>query len=281
VPTAKTLSVLAVIVGLAITAFIVYAFYEALRTKPQNPFEAFVISKAFLGAYPVVYAVGAAIWILGTVVFLLELAGYTPSLRGLRKSGMGVASWSVIDLALAALSAAVYGALLVATAPLVIFPGFTWLRPANSLAPLFGMFFGIPGCVGVAIGNLIADIVGGYFGVGSIGGFIGNFLIAYLPYKFVRDHSFSTSASIGEFYLWGVLAQAFVSALYICWWLDFMQWAVGLPMFVTWGIIAPTILSNNITVNAVLSPILGRILYPLVKGRGLYWKDRVRVGSAA
>lgn len=280
-PTAKTLSVLAVIVGLAITAFIVYAFYEALRTKPQNPFEAFVISKAFLGAYPVVYAVGAAIWILGTVVFLLELAGYTPSLRGLRKSGMGVASWSVIDLALAALSAAVYGALLVATAPLVIFPGFTWLRPANSLAPLFGMFFGIPGCVGVAIGNLIADIVGGYFGVGSIGGFIGNFLIAYLPYKFVRDHSFSTSASIGEFYLWGVLAQAFVSALYICWWLDFMQWAVGLPMFVTWGIIAPTILSNNITVNAVLSPILGRILYPLVKGRGLYWKDRVRVGSAA
>jgi energy-coupling factor transport system substrate-specific component len=281
VPTAKTLSVLAVIVGLAITAFIVYAFYEALRTKPQNPFEAFVISKAFLGAYPVVYAVGAAIWILGTVVFLLELAGYTPSLRGLRKSGMGVASWSVIDLALAALSAAVYGALLVATAPLVIFPGFTWLRPANSLAPLFGMFFGIPGCVGVAIGNLIADIVGGYFGVGSIGGFIGNFLIAYLPYKFVRDHSFSTSASIGEFYLWGVLAQAFVSALYICWWLDFMQWAVGLPMFVTWGIIAPTILSNNITVNAVLSPILGRILYPLVKGRGLYWKDRVRVGAAA
>jgi energy-coupling factor transport system substrate-specific component len=206
VPTAKTLSVLAVIVGLAITAFIVYAFYEALRTNPQNPFEAFVISKAFLGAYPVVYAVGAAIWILGTVVFLLELAGYTPSLRGLRKSGMGVASWSVIDLALAALSAAVYGALLVATAPLVIFPGFTWLRPANSLAPLFGMFFGIPGCVGVAIGNLIADIVGGYFGVGSIGGFIGNFLIAYLPYKFVRDHSFSTSASIGEFYLWGVLA---------------------------------------------------------------------------
>ena len=35
-PTAKTLSVLAVIAGLAITAFVVYAFYEALRTKPQR-----------------------------------------------------------------------------------------------------------------------------------------------------------------------------------------------------------------------------------------------------
>jgi len=278
---ARTLSIVAVVVGLAIAAFIIYAFYEALTINPQNPFEAFIISKAFLGAYPVVYAVGAVIWILGTVVFLLELTGYTPSLRGLRKSGMGVASWSVIDLALAALSAAVYGALLAATAPLVIFPGFTWLRPANSLAPLFGMFFGIPGCVGVAIGNLIADIVGGYFGVGSIGGFVGNFLIAYLPYKFVRDHSFSTSTSIGEFYIWGVLVQAFVSAVYICWWLDFMQWAVGLPIFVTWGVIAPVILSNNVVVNAVLSPILGRILYPLVKGRGLYWKDRVRVGTTA
>jgi hypothetical protein len=46
---------------------------------------------------------------------------------------------------------------------------------------------------------LIADIVGGFFGVGSFGGFIGNFLIAYLPYKFVRDHGSSSTSSIGEF----------------------------------------------------------------------------------
>ncbi|MEM1522068.1 MAG: hypothetical protein QXU69_03535, partial [Thermofilaceae archaeon] len=125
-------------------------------------------------------------------------------------------------------------------------------------------------------GNLLADIFGGFFGVGSFGGFIGNFLIAYLPFKLVQDHSFSTATSIGEFYVWGVIAQAFVSAIYICWWLDAAQMLVGLPLFVIWGIIAPIILTNNIVVNAVLSPVLGRVLWPLIKGRGLYWKDRVR-----
>ncbi|ABL77418.1 conserved hypothetical protein [Thermofilum pendens Hrk 5] len=178
-------------------------------------------------------------------------------------------------MALVALSAAVYGGLLAATAPITIVPGFTWLRPGNALAPLFGMFFGIPGCLGAAIGNLLADILSGYFGVGSFGGFIGNFLIAYIPFKFVRDHSFGSASSIGEFYIWGVIVQAFVSAIYICWWLDVMQSVVGLPVFVIWAVIATSILINNITVNAVLSPILGVILFPLVKSRGLYWKDRV------
>jgi len=276
----KVAMLLAVIVGLLLAAALVYAFWLAIQQNPENPWVAFVISQVFTGYHDLIFAIGAVVWILGTAIFILELAGRTPTRRGLKPSGMGVLSWSVLDTALAALSAAVYGALLTATAPIVIVPGFTWLRPANALAPLFGMFFGIPGCVGVAIGNLIADIFGGFFGVGSFGGFIGNFLIAYLPYKFVRDHSFSTASSIGEFYLWGVIAQALVSAIYICWWLDVAEQMVGLPLFVTWGIIAPTILTNNIVVNAVLSPVLGRLLWPLVKGRGLYWRDRVRTQAS-
>jgi energy-coupling factor transport system substrate-specific component len=162
--------VLAVIAGLAVAAAVVYDFWRALTVNPENPWAEFTLSKIFFGYRNLMFAVGAVVWVLGTAIFVLELAGRT--------------------------------------APIVFVPGFTWLRPANALAPLFGMFFGIPGCLGAAIGNLIADIVGGFFGVGSFGGFIGNFLIAYLPYKFVRDHSFSSASSIGEFYVWGVLAQA-------------------------------------------------------------------------
>ncbi|MEM0119321.1 MAG: QueT transporter family protein [Thermofilaceae archaeon] len=273
---AKVLMIVAVLIGVLLAAALIYAFWLALQESPDNPWAAFVVSQLFLGYHSAVFAVGAIVWVLGTAIFALELYGRTPTRQGLKRSGMGVASWSVLDVALAALSAAVYGGLLTATAPIVLVPGFTWLRPANALAPLFGMFFGIPGCIGVAFGNLLADIFGGFFGVGSFGGFIGNFLIAYLPFKLVRDHSFSTATSIGEFYVWGVITQAFVSAIYICWWLDAAQMLVGLPLFVIWGIIAPIILTNNIVVNAVLSPVLGRVLYPLIKGRGLYWKDRVR-----
>ena len=252
-----------------------WAFAQALATSPENPWAAFPISQAFLAAREAMLVLGGVVWILGTAAFVMELAGYTLTRRGLKRTRMGVANWGVVDVALTALSAAVYGGLLFATAPIVLVPGFTWLRPANALAPLFGMFFGLPGCLGAAIGNLIADILGGFFGVGSIGGFVGNFLIAYLPYKFVRDHSFSTAPSIGEFYVWGVLGQAIVSAVYICWWLDVMQAFVGLPVFVIWGIIAPIIFSNNVIVTATLSPVLGRALFPLIKARGLYWRDRL------
>lgn len=273
----KALAVLAVAVSLLVVAAVVYDFWRALTVNPQNPWSEFTISRFFFGYRDAMFVIGAVVWFVGTAVFALELAGRTPTRKGLRRNGMSIAEWSIVDVALAALSAAVYGGLLAATAPIVFVPGFTWLRPANSLAPLFGMFFGIPGCFGVAVGNLIADIVGGFFGIGSFGGFIGNFLIAYLPYKLVRDHSFSTPSSIGEFYVWGVLAQAVVSAIYICWWLDATSPLQGLPTFVIWGIIAPIIFSNNVVVNAVLSPLLGRVLYPLVKGRGLYWRDRVKI----
>jgi len=274
----KAVYVVAVVIGLALAVAVVWLFAQALAANPENPWAAFPISQAFLGARDAMLVIGGLVWILGTAAFLLELAGYTVTREGLRKTGMGVASWGVVDVALTALSAAVYGGLLFATAPIVLVPGFTWLRPANALAPLFGMFFGIPGCLGTAIGNLIADILGGFFGVGSIGGFVGNFLIAYLPYKFVKDHSFTTASSIGEFYVWGVVGQAIVSAVYICWWLDVMQAFVGLPIFVIWGVIAPIIFSNNVVVTATLSPILGRALFPLISARGLYWKQRMRAG---
>lgn len=273
----KLLSFLALLLGIVIAAVIIYEFYQAIVTNPKDPWSVFPLSRFFTQFTDLMFYLGAIVWIIGTLVFILELAGYTITSRGLAKTGQGVPDWGVIDIALAALSAAVYGGLLAATAPITIVPGFTWIRPANSLAPLFGMFFGIPGALGVAFGNLIADILGGYFGLGSLGGFIGNFLIAYLPYKFVKDHSFKSASSLGEFYLWGVIVQAIVSAIYICWWLHAMQAFIGLPLFVVWGIIAPSILSNNIVVNAILSPVLGVLLFPFVKGRGLYWKDRVKV----
>ena len=57
------------------------------------------------------------------------------------------------------------------------------LRPASALPPVFGMMFGKWGASGIAIGNLIADIIAGYPPEVFIIGFIVQFLYAYLPYK--------------------------------------------------------------------------------------------------
>jgi energy-coupling factor transport system substrate-specific component len=237
------------------------------------------LKQFFMSAHSIVFAIGAIVWILGTIVFLLEIAGYTITSKGLAKNRMGIGDWSVIDIALVALSAAVYGGLLAATAPITIVPGFTWLRPANSLAPLFGMFFGIPGAVGVAIGNLLADILAGYFGVGSIGGFIGNFLIAYIPYKLVRsppplfeviflwsadaipenwwdlvpEGHVSSLILLLEFYISCIIIQPLMSTLSICWWLDLMHSETKLSVNTVWADIAPTMLLSNVA-NGAASP---------------------------
>ena len=35
-----------------------------------------------------------------------------------------------------------------------IIPGFTDIRPVSMLQPIYGIFFGIPGCIAFAVGNL-------------------------------------------------------------------------------------------------------------------------------
>src|SRR4030066_1889274 len=84
---------------------------------------------------------------------------------------------------LVAVSAAIYSSALIAFKTAIpIIPGITEVRVANIFPMVFGMLFGPAGAWGTAIGNLIGDIFGGTLGPTSIPGFLGNFLLGYLPY---------------------------------------------------------------------------------------------------
>ena len=65
-----------------------------------------------------------------------------------------------------------------------VIPGFADIRPVAMLMPVYGIFFGIPGCLANAVGNLIADIASDSLRWSSIAGFIGNFVYPYLMYLF-------------------------------------------------------------------------------------------------
>ena len=67
---------------------------------------------------------------------------------------------------------------------LLLIPGFTDVRPVCMLMPMYGIFFGIPGCVAFAVGNLITDIVSDSLRWSSIAGFVANFIYPYLLYLF-------------------------------------------------------------------------------------------------
>ncbi len=88
------------------------------------------------------------------------------------------------------ITAIIYAGLLIPLKPFPIVPGFTELRPANFVPVLAGVLFGPAGAWGSAFGNLIADIFSsltmgglGTLTAGSLFGFAGNFLFAYLAWQ--------------------------------------------------------------------------------------------------
>ena len=76
-----------------------------------------------------------------------------------------------------------------------VIPGFTDIRPVMLLKPVFGIFFGIPGCIAFAIGNLIGDIMSDSLRWSSIAGFAANFLgpfVFFVFWRWISKEPFST-----------------------------------------------------------------------------------------
>ncbi len=174
---------------------------------------------------------------------------------------------------LVALSAAIYAAVLIPFKGFPLVPGYIEIRPANAFPIVFGLLFGPAGAWGAAIGNLIGDFFG-TLTLGSVGGFVGNFFLALLPYKlwstfFRRDENMETNVGTGKkfgVYIAVVILASTVCAVIISWWVDLL----GLAPFV---VFLALIVFNNAIMGGVLGPILLLALYPRVKRWGLLWTE--------
>ena len=174
---------------------------------------------------------------------------------------------------LVALSAAIYAAILIPFKGFPIIPGAVEIRPANVIPFVVGLLFGPAGAWGAAVGNLIGDFFG-TLTIGSVGGFVGNFFLALLPYKmwsayFRRDENIETNVDSGKklgVYLALVIAASVVCAVIISWWIDLL----GLVPFTA---ALALIVFNNAIMAGVLGPILLLALYPRVKRWGLLWSE--------
>ena len=174
---------------------------------------------------------------------------------------------------LVALSAAIYAAVLIPFKGFAIVPGFIEIRPANVFPVVLGLLFGPAGAWGAAIGNLIGDFFG-TLTIGSVGGFVGNFFLALLPYKmwsayFRRDENMETNVDSGKklgVYIALVILASVVCAVIISWWIDLL----GLVPFTA---ALALIVFNNAIMAGVLGPILLLALYPRVKRWGLLWTE--------
>jgi energy-coupling factor transport system substrate-specific component len=174
---------------------------------------------------------------------------------------------------LVALSAAIYAAVLIPFKGFAIVPGFIEIRPANVFPVVLGLLFGPAGAWGAAIGNLIGDFFG-TLTIGSLGGFVGNFFLALLPYKmwssyFRRDENIEPNVDSGKklaVYIAVVILASVVCAVIISWWIDLL----GLVPFTA---ALALIVFNNAIMAGVLGPILLLALYPRVRRWGLLWTE--------
>jgi energy-coupling factor transport system substrate-specific component len=174
---------------------------------------------------------------------------------------------------LVALSAAIYAAVLIPFKGFPLVPGYIELRPANAFPIVFGLLFGPAGAWGAAIGNLIGDFFG-TLSLGSVGGFVGNFFLALLPYKmwsvfFRRDENMEENVDSGKkfgVYILMVLLASAVCAVIIAWLIDLLGFFPFVAFFAL-------IFANNAIMGGVLGPILLLALYPRVKRWGLLWTE--------
>lgn len=175
---------------------------------------------------------------------------------------------------LAALCAALYAALLIPFKGFVLIQGITEFRPASALPVAMGLLFGPAGAWGAAIGNLVGDFFGS-LSAGSLFGFVGNFMFAYVPYKLWinlglvpkndREPDLKSKRKIAAYVTVAVLGSL-ACALVIAWGLD----VLGMVPFAALGSIIS--LNDSIPAAVLGIPIL-IFLYPVIKRWNLLWTD--------
>ena len=170
--------------------------------------------------------------------------------------------------------AAIYAAILIPfKAGIPIIPGFVELRPANAIPIVTSLLFGPAAAWGAGIGNIIGDCFG-TLGPASVFGFLGNFLLGYLPYLLWGNLGWLSSGQLPIVQSWrqgleyGLVC---VVASGVC--AGMIGWGVELLGLVPFVVLAPAIFFNNIVMGLFLGPPLLGFLYPRVQRWHLRYED--------
>lgn len=175
-------------------------------------------------------------------------------------------------VALTVVIAAVYMATLIPSSGLVIIPGFTTIRLGTVLPVVFGLLYGPAAAWGAAIGNLASDVFGGTLTFGSVFGFVGNFLLGFVPYRLWGNLGFLSSDDepdmrsldqIPEFLAVALAASAATGAV--------IGWGTDMLGLLPFSVLATIVTVNDFLVAAVLGPPILYVMYPQMKAANLLY----------
>lgn len=139
----------------------------------------------------------------------------------------------------------------------VIVPGITEIRPVNAYPIIFGLLFGSLGAWACAIGNFIGDLLGGTLTFASVGGFIGNYAMAYIPYMLWRNLKRQSGE---DFFIFNKMTD-YAFWLILCFFSSITA-ALVIPIFadvigvISFGILSVIIFTNNFVAQLFLGTII-------------------------
>jgi energy-coupling factor transport system substrate-specific component len=174
-------------------------------------------------------------------------------------------------LALTALTALLYAGSMFPFKDLTLFGGYVdFGRFGIGIPVAFSFLFGPAAAWGAAFGNLIYDASVGGLNYGSIGGFVGNFLIGYLPYKLYSILS-KEKADLKNLKTLGLFAAVSALACVVC------GLVIGFELYLLYGLPLAYIISMIAITDGLWAIILGSILlastYGLVSKHKLLYTD--------
>ena len=212
------------------------------------------------------HVLGLVMLVFGVLAFVLEVVlTRTLAVRPRPRLVRNGVRWTPRELLVAAMCAAIYAVTLALTAGFQLVPGFVQARPANALLAVFAVLFGVPGCAGLAVGNILGDILSGTMTLGSVGGFFGIFTAAYLVHALVGQRRPTGVAYVGRFYLATFLSALFGTGLLISAWLATIA---ILPPEAIWTVAFPSIFFVVLYPQWLFSLLLLKALYPAFERRG-------------
>jgi energy-coupling factor transporter ATP-binding protein EcfA2 len=213
----------------------------------------------------ILIAISLSGMVLAAMIWMMEFSGWTITRRGFARNQV---RWNAATIGLIAVSAALYiaGRLL----QIQLIPGVGGINPTLSLAPIFAVLFGLPGAIGVTFSMPIGDALSGALTIGSLAGCLSHTFLTWLPYKLVREPNFHSPKAIRSYFTWAILVGPCLHIVIMSGWFDYSH---VLPVTIAWGVMPLVLVLNHVVTPAIVSPILMAILYPVVKMRGLYWRD--------
>lgn len=171
---------------------------------------------------------------------------------------------------LVALSGAAYVAVTIPFAFFVVIPGYSEFRPGAGIPVVCGWLFGPAGAWGAAFGNVVGDVLTGKIGLGSIFGFGGNFLLAYVPYRMWRVLRGDQPATGERGDLRPLIACAIAGAFCCATVIGFGVGGMGL---VPYPLLVGTIAINNGFFGTIVALLLLPALYSRARAFGLLYPD--------